>query len=276
MYNKKKTINIIIMFLIIMATSFLSIMVANFFNSEKKDTDYQKLGLGLNKHDIDYYTVYDEDISETYKVYKLNIFESLENIRIKLENNDLWSKEKFYEYMMMKFYEIIGNKEQELDREDLYYYHHDGIYAIYDIKNAKIYYFNKVFQSSQHEFSEILGIDTRNYTDKEVYDVRGGLQFDGRDYYVYKFNDEQGKCIVETLKNDSKWSKEKIEDDKLKALEYSKEVHSIENGYYHYELVCRTRDENKERNVTKENATGYEIGVYDADKNILYYCWESI
>ena len=44
---------------------------------------------------------------------------------------------------------------------------------------------------------------------------------------------------------------------------------SIENGYYHYELVCRTRDENEKKNVTKENATGYEIGVYDVDKNIL-------
>ena len=51
---------------------------------------------------------------------------------------------------------------------------------------------------------------------------------------------------------------------------------SIENGYYHYELVCRTNDENKKKNVTKENATGHEIGVYDVDKNILYYYWESI
>ena len=36
-----------------------------------------------------------------------------------------------------------------------------------------------------------------------------------------------------------------------------------------------TSDENKKKNITKENATGYEIGVYDVDKNILYYYWES-
>ena len=34
--------------------------------------------------------------------------------------------------------------------------------------------------------------------------------------------------------------------------------------------------ENKKKNVTKENATGCEIGVFDADKNILYYYWQSI
>ncbi len=35
-------------------------------------------------------------------------------------------------------------------------------------------------------------------------------------------------------------------------------------------------DENKKKNVTKENATGYEVAVYDYDKNILYYYWTSI
>ena len=62
----------------------------------------------------------------------------------------------------------------------------------------------------------------------------------------------------------------------LDDFEYNEEVLSIENGYYHYKLVCRTSDENKKKNVTKENATGHEVGVYDVDKNILYYYWESI
>ena len=67
-----------------------------------------------------------------------------------------------------------------------------------------------------------------------------------------------------------------VYDDKLDDFKYNEEVLSIENGYYHYELVCRTSDENKKKNVTKENATGCEIGVFDADKNILYYYWQSI
>lgn len=33
---------------------------------------------------------------------------------------------------------------------------------------------------------------------------------------------------------------------------------------------------NKKKNVTKENAAGYETGVYDMDNNILYYYWVSI
>lgn len=33
---------------------------------------------------------------------------------------------------------------------------------------------------------------------------------------------------------------------------------------------------NKKENVTKENATGYEIGIYDINTNILYYYWTSI
>ena len=57
---------------------------------------------------------------------------------------------------------------------------------------------------------------------------------------------------------------------------YNKEVFEVKNGYYYYELVCTTRHEKKNKNVTKENPTGCEIGVFDADKNILYYYWQSI
>ena len=40
---------------------------------------------------------------------------------------------------------------------------------------------------------------------------------------------------------------------------------------YYVEQVMKT----KKHNFTKEEATGWEIGVYDADKNILYYYWQS-
>ena len=254
----------------------MSIKVTKLSDKIKGDTDYQKLGLELNEYDIDYYTVYKEDILGNYKVYKLNTFESTDKIRSKIENSNFWSKDKFYEYMMMKFYEIIGNQITEVDREDLYYYHHNGIYAIYDIKNAKLYYFKYSFLGLERDFGEILGIKTKDYITREIYDVRGGLQYDGTDYYVYEFNEEKGKEIIETLEKNSKWSKNRLDDDKLNDFKYNEEVLSIENGYYHYELVCRTSDENKKYNFTKEEATGYEIGVYDADKNILYYYWTSI
>ena len=98
----------------------------------------------------------------------------------------------------------------------------------------------------------------------------------GKERYVYKFTQEKGKEIIETLEQSSKWSKNRLDDDKLHDFKYNEEVLSIENGYYHYELVCRTSDENKKKNVTKENATGYEVAVYDYDKNILYYYWTSM
>ena len=42
-----------------------------------------------------------------------------------------------------------------------------------------------------------------------------------------------------------------------------------------YEKVCRTSDEYKAKYFTDEEATGYEVGVYDADNNRLYYYWMS-
>ena len=176
----------------------------------------------------------------------------------------------------MRFYEEINDETLELDREDLYYYHKNGIYAIIDMKNAKLYYLKNYLYSTHSDYSTILDIKVKDYSEREIYSVRGGLQYDGRDYYVYKFTEEKGKEKIEMLEQSSKWSKDRLDDDKLDDFEYNKEVLDIKNGYYHYELVCRTSDENKKKNVTKENATGYEIGVYDVDKNILYYFWESI
>lgn len=268
-----KTIGLIVSIII---TFFLIIYIFILKTFFKIDNDYQKLGLELNEYDIDYYTVYDEDFFGTYKVYKLNMFEDKEEIRDKLENSAFWSKNKFYEYVMMRFYEKINKETVELDRDDLYYYNENEIYAIFDMKNAKLYYLKNYLYSAHNNYNTILGIKINNYTEREIYDVRGGLQNDGRDYYVYKFTQEKGKEIIETLEQSSKWNKNRLDDDKLDAFKYNKEVLSIENGYYHYELVCRTSDENKKKNVTKENATGYEVAVYDYDKNILYYYWISI
>lgn len=268
-----KTIGLIVSIIIIFFLITYILILKTFL---KIDKDYQKLGLELNTYNIDYYTVYDEDFFGTYKVYKLNISRNKDKIRDELENSPYWSKDKFYEYAMMRFYEEIDNETVKLDREDLYYYHENGAYAIFDIKNAKLYYLKNYLYSTHSDYSTILGIKVKDYIEREIYDVRGGLQNDGRDYYVYKFTEKKGKEIIETLEQNPEWSKNRLDDDKLDDFEYNKEVISIENGYYHYELVCRTRDENKKKNVTKENATGWEIGVYDADRNTLYYYWESI
>ena len=148
-------------------------------------------------------------------------------------------------------------------------------YAIFDVKNAKLYYFSNRPFNHYKDYLESLGLDTRQYDDREIYSVRGGPQGDGTDYYVYSFNKEKGKEISATLDKRQNWSKEKLENNILDCFEYNSEIFNIQNGYYHYEKVCRTSDAYKKEHFTDEEATGYEIGVYDIDKNVLYYYWTS-
>lgn len=279
MKHKKIILYIILVIAICIVVSFLSIEITKLYFSVNSNKDYKKLGLEIDENDIEYCTIYTEDFLDgKYKVYKLKYYytDCMEEFRTQLESSNLWNKDKYYEYIMKEFSEIKDDKRIPIDREDLYYYNGNNAHAIFDLKNAKLYYYiNRVF-NNHTDYHKDLNLDTRNYISREIYDVRGGPQGDGTDYYVYKFSEEKGKEIIETLEQSSKWSKNRLDDDKLDDFEYNKEVLSIEKGYYHYELVCRTRDENKKKNVTKENATGYEIGVYDVDKNILYYYWESI
>lgn len=274
MKDKKIIIYIILTLTIIIVTNFLSIKIT----SKKPDMDYQKLGLELNDYDIDYYTVYLEDNFGVYKVYKINdLYKGdIEEIKEQLENSNLWSKNKYYEYIMMRFYEQIDRKTNQIDREDLYYYNGNDIRAIFDIKNAKLYYYDYWIPGTANDYNEILEIKIDNYMAKEVYSVKGGWQGDGTDYFKYQFTEEKGKEINDILKENQSWSKEKLDENIIGAFEYNKEVCSIENAYYYYKRICRTSDERKKYNFTDEEATGWEIGIYDIDNNILYYYWTSI
>ena len=242
----------------------------------KKDNDYKKLGLEIKESNIEYSTIYDYDMLYKYKVYKIkNYNNNMEKFKKQLEDNDDWSKNKFYEYIMSKFCEIKDDEKIKIDRENLYYYYKDGVYAIFDLKNAKLYCFENSILNNHKEYRNILGIETKKYNTREIHSVRGGPQNDGLDYYVYEFSKECGQDIIKNLDNNSEWSSDRLDDKILNNFIYNKEVLEIKNGYYHYELVCRTSDENKKHNFTKEEATGCEIGVYDTDKNILYYYWQS-
>lgn len=279
MKNRKIILYIFLVSVICIVVSFLSVEITKLYLLTTNNKEYKKLGLEIEEYDIEYCTVYTEDFWDgKYKVYKLKNYytHSMDEFRTQLERSDLWDKNKYYEYIMKEFSEIKDEDTILIDREDLYYYNGKNAYAIFDLKNAKLYYYiNRVFNHHM-DYPKDLNLNIRNYISREIYDVRGGPQNDGRDYYVYKFTEERGKEIIEELKQNQKWSKNRLDDDKLENFEYNEEVISIENGFYYYELVCRTRDENKKKNVTKENATGYEIGIYDVDENILYYYWESI
>ena len=276
MKNKKRTLYIVLTFIVVILLFFVLIRIASLVNMTQSDTDYEKLELNIKNYDIDYYTVYDK----SFKVYKINNYykgDSIDKIEKEIRNSDAWTRNKFYEYIMSKFSEIKDDEEIKIDRENLYYYYYkDGVYAIFDLKNAKLYCFENSIWNNHKEYSNILGIETKKYNTREIYSVRGGPQNDGLDYYVYEFSKECGQDIIKKLNNNTKWSNDRLDDKILDNFIYNKEVFEVKNGYYYYELVCRTRDENKKKNVTKENATGCEIGVFDADKNILYYYWQSI
>ena len=274
--KKNEKIKNVVLIISVMIIIFLIIYIPMSKAFLKTDKDYQKLELGLDSYNIDYYIVYEDDPLQKYEVYKLNMFGEKEKFRDKLEESSYWNKNKFYEYEILRFYEIVNNDIVNVDRDDVYYYHNNGAYAIFDLKNEKLYYLKSYLYGTHNNYREILGVEAKNYTKREIYSVREGLQYDGIDYYVYGFPEEKGQDIIKRLDNDSKWSKDKLEDSILDHFIYNKEVFEIKNGYYHYELVCRTRDKNKKKNITKENATGCEIGVYDVDKNILYYYWDSI
>ncbi len=134
-------------------------------------------------------------ISE-YKVYKINN-SSIKDIKSQLESSKLWSRDKYYEYIMAEFYEIKDSEKIPIDREDVYYY--ENGYSIFDVKNAKLYYFSNRPFNHYKDYLESLGLDTRQYDDREIYSVRGGPQGDGTGYYVYSFNKEKGKEISATL-----------------------------------------------------------------------------
>lgn len=268
-----KTTSLIMCTVIILGLILYIFIIKEFVN---KDNDYKKLGLEIKESNIEYSTIYDYDKLYKYKVYKIkNYYNNMEKFKKQLEDNEDWSKNKFYEYIMLKFCEIKDDENIKIDRENLYYYHKNGAYAIFDLKNAKIYYFENSIWNNHKEYSNILGIETKKYNTREIYSVRGGPQNDGLDYYVYEFSKECGQDIIMNLDNNSEWCSDRLDNKILNSFVYNKEVLEIKNGYYHYKLVCRTSDENKKHNFTKEEATGWEIGVYDVDKNILYYYWQS-
>jgi len=277
MHNKKTIIYILVGILLVLIISYFSLQIMNLFCDIKGDIDYKILGLDIERNDIEYATIYDYDLFTKYKVYKLKNYynDSMQELEKQLEKSNLWSKDKFYEYMMVEFYEIKDGKRIDIDRENLYYYHKEDIYAIFDLKNAKLYYFVENLFAGNPYYDEILGIKIDEYNDREVYSVRCGMQYDGTDYYTYDFTKEKGEEIQENLNNNSEWTKVPINEKILEIFEYNAEVKFIQNGYYYYKDICRTSDLEKQHNFTKEEATGFEIGIYDINENRLYYYWTS-
>lgn len=276
MRNKKTILYIILVIGTCIVVSLLFGEIFKMRYSRKNNKEYKKLGLNINEYDIEYCTIYKDDFLDgKYKVFKIKNYNTyiMEKIKSQLEESKLWNRNKYYEYIMKEFSDIKDDKKVLIDRDDLYYYNGKNAYAIFDLKNAKLYYYTNRLFNNHTDYN--INIFISDFISREIYSVRGGPQGDGTDYYVYSFSKEKGTEIIEELEHNSKWSKNKLDKDILDSFKYNVEVLSIKNGYYYYQLVCRTRDEKNKVNITNENATGYEIGVYDLDKNVLYYYWTS-
>ncbi len=106
--EKSKKLKTIILAIIIILLLRVSIFIIKYFI--KIDNDYKKLGLDIDYSDIKYYTIYEDDVFEKYKVYKIHN-ECMEDLKIQLENSKLWSKDKYYEYIMDEFYDISDDDD---------------------------------------------------------------------------------------------------------------------------------------------------------------------
>lgn len=73
---------------------------------------------------------------------------------------------------MKEFYELKEDDSIEIDRENLYYYYKKGIYAIFDLKNAKLYYFENNIFNEHKDYSEILGVQTKEYIERETFSYK--------------------------------------------------------------------------------------------------------
>ena len=278
MKNNKGNVWIAILIIVVFSTALLSSSLTKLLISiQGEDTDFKKLGLDIANYSIEYCTVYNYGGVNKYKVYKIKNYyaDSMNKYAEQIEHSDLWTKEKYYEIIMMELVERQGDETTTIDRDNLYYYHDNfrrGTYAVFDLKNAKLYYFVKgLFWGDIVDYNSIFGIRIIDYDSREVYDVRGGLQNDGTDYYVYKYSKEKGKEIANNIRNSAIWNDEKLNESILNSFNYNEEVKVIENGYYHYKKVCRTSDSYKKEHFTDEEATGYEVGIYDCDNNTFYY-----
>ena len=94
-----------------------------------------------------------KNISIFSKNIKENISFTLNDVYKRTDS--MKNKNKFYEYIMKEFYEIKENETFEIDRENLYYYNEKDIYAIFDLKNAKLYYFTPGIFISKPNYNSI-------------------------------------------------------------------------------------------------------------------------
>lgn len=131
----------------------------------------------------------------------------------------------------------------------------------------------------QQHISETLGIDVSGGTVVNSYDDHGGFQGEGTSYAVLSFEDDK---LEQRLAAPGGWHHLPLTDN-LETLIYGTRTETTatgpfigitmsraERGYwYFYDRQGQTTDDGS---VLSRNSYNYTFALYDADKDLLYYC----
>ena len=137
-------------------------------------------------------------------------------------------------------------------------------------------------QKSQNSISNELDIDVSSGNEISNLDSHGGFHGDGTAYIALSFSDNK---VLKQIRESTQWKDFPL-DETVKTLIYgiSDEAKSIgpflndgngnplvpeiQNGYYL--LVDRHTD--KGTDILNRGSFNFTLGLYDADRDILYYC----
>ena len=135
------------------------------------------------------------------------------------------------------------------------------------------------FDNSKKDISKILNIDLTNCKVEISKDSHGGFLGDGDHYEKIKCTNKEDKIIK------SNWKKLPLESEIEKVMHmkscsdkgckdaYEKfNIPNIKNGYYYFlDRHSETKYINDSSELNLRSSYNFSLGIYDLDKNILYY-----
>lgn len=131
----------------------------------------------------------------------------------------------------------------------------------------------------QRHISESLGIDVSNGTVINSYDDHSGFQGDGTSYAVLSFEDNELETMISAPGG---WHALPLTDH-LETLIYGTRTETtatgpflgitmtrVDSGYWYF--YDRQGETTSDAEVLNRNSYNYTFALYDAEKDLLYYC----
>lgn len=140
-------------------------------------------------------------------------------------------------------------------------------------------------KSTQDIVSKALSLDVSSGSEVSSYDTHSG-NGDGTSCMILSFNDNE---VLEKIQENTEWEALPL-DETVQTLVYGVEdetgkygpyladsdgkslVPEIQNGYYL--IIDRQAEKNKTTgaDILHRNSFNFDLGLYDTDKNMLYFC----